>query len=53
MSLSISREDAYHYFFVCKSYEEVRLEVQNMNIHNDKYCESLNNFITSNQKVAI
>ena len=36
-------------FFVCKSYEEFRPEVQNMNIHNEKDCESLNNFKTSTQ----
>ena len=35
-----SEEDAYHYFFVCKSCEDFLPEVQNMNIHNEKDCES-------------
>ena len=48
-----SQEDTYHYFFVCKYCEEFRPEVQNMNILNEKDCESLKNFITSTQKLAL
>ena len=47
-----SEEDAYHYFFVCKSYEEFRPEVQTMNINNEKDCNSLRNFIKRTQKLA-
>ena len=45
MSCQQSEDDAYHYFFVCKSYEDCRPEVQNINLHNKKDFKFLKNSI--------